>query len=278
MLGGHGYIAEWGMEQFVRDARIAMIYEGANGMQALDLVGRKLPKDGGRAIMAFFGEISGFLAANKDDAALAPYLAPLKAALGHLQQATMWLQANGLKNPDNAGAASNDYMHLFGLTALGYHVGADRQGGAWRDRREGTSTPGARRQIDRSPSSSTSVCCRKRRRIWRGISAGAETLMALSGGGVLKPVRGRLGRWRSMRRLASPAAASAARCAIGSSADADRRQHLPLPHVPEGERRAVHGLRGGAAFASSSSRSGALAIFSSSDIAERGFCADAARR
>ena len=74
VLGGHGYIAEWGMEQFVRDARIAMIYEGANGVQALDLVGRKLPKDGGRAIMGFFGEIGQFLAANKDDAALAPYL------------------------------------------------------------------------------------------------------------------------------------------------------------------------------------------------------------
>ena len=82
VLGGHGYIAEWGMEQFVRDARIAMIYEGANGIQALDLVGRKLPKDGGRALMAFFGEVNGFLAANKDDAALAPYLAPVKAALG----------------------------------------------------------------------------------------------------------------------------------------------------------------------------------------------------
>jgi len=120
VLGGHGYIAEWGMEQFVRDARIAMIYEGTNGVQALDLVGRKLPKDGGRAIMAFFGEISGFLAANKDDAALAPYLGALKASLGHLQQATLWLQANGLKDPDNAGAASYDYMHLMGLTALGY--------------------------------------------------------------------------------------------------------------------------------------------------------------
>jgi acyl-CoA dehydrogenase len=120
VLGGHGYIAEWGMEQFVRDARIAMIYEGANGVQALDLVGRKLPKDGGRAIMAFFGEISGFLAANKDDAALAPYLGALKSSLGNLQQATMWLQANGLKDPDNAGAASYDYMHLIGLTALGF--------------------------------------------------------------------------------------------------------------------------------------------------------------
>ncbi len=120
VLGGHGYIAEWGMEQFVRDARIAMIYEGANGVQALDLVGRKLPKDGGRAITAFFGDVSGFLAANKEDAALAPYLAPVKAAVGQLQQATMWLMQNGMKNPDNAGAASNDYMHLFGLTALGY--------------------------------------------------------------------------------------------------------------------------------------------------------------
>ena len=120
VLGGHGYIAEWGMEQFVRDARIAMIYEGANGVQALDLVGRKLPKDGGRAITAFFGEAAGFLAAHKEDAALAPYLAPVKTAVGQLQQATMWLMQNGMKNPDNAGAASTDYMHLFGLTALSY--------------------------------------------------------------------------------------------------------------------------------------------------------------
>jgi acyl-CoA dehydrogenase len=120
VLGGHGYIAEWGMEQFVRDARIAMIYEGANGIQALDLVGRKLPRDGGRAVTAFFGEIAGFLAQNKDDSALAPYLAPLKTAHGQLQQATLWLMQNAMKNPDNAGAASTDYMHLFGLTALGY--------------------------------------------------------------------------------------------------------------------------------------------------------------
>ena len=82
VFGGHGYVAEWGMEQFVRDARIAMIYEGANGIQALDLVGRKLPKDGGRAVTAFFGEITAFLTENKDDAALAPYLAPLKTASG----------------------------------------------------------------------------------------------------------------------------------------------------------------------------------------------------
>jgi acyl-CoA dehydrogenase len=108
------------MEQFVRDARITMIYEGANGVQALDLVGRKLPKDGGRALTAFFAEVSGFLAANQSDAALAPYLASLKSALGQLQQATMWLMQNGMKDPNNAGAASNDYMHLFGLAALAF--------------------------------------------------------------------------------------------------------------------------------------------------------------
>ncbi len=120
VLGGHGYIAEWGMEQFVRDARIAMIYEGANGVQALDLVARKLPKDGGRALMAFLGEVSQFLAAEKSDAALAPYLGGLQAALGHLQQASLWLSRNGVTDPNNAGAGSTDYMHLFGLTALGY--------------------------------------------------------------------------------------------------------------------------------------------------------------
>ena len=120
VLGGHGYIAEWGMEQFVRDARIAMIYEGANGVQALDLVARKLPKDGGRALMAFLGEVSQFLAAEKSDAALAPYFGGLQAALGHLQQASLWLSRNGVSDPNNAGAASTDYMHLFGLTALGY--------------------------------------------------------------------------------------------------------------------------------------------------------------
>jgi 3-(methylsulfanyl)propanoyl-CoA dehydrogenase len=120
VFGGHGYIAEWGMEQFVRDARIAMIYEGANGIQALDLVGRKLPKDGGRATMAFFGEVGAFAKDNGSDEAMKPYLAPLTAALGHLQQATMWLMQNAMGKPDNAGAGSTDYMHLFGLVVMGY--------------------------------------------------------------------------------------------------------------------------------------------------------------
>src|SRR5208282_4783311 len=111
---------EWGMEQFVRDARITMIYEGANGIQALDLVGRKLPRDGGRAVTAFFAETSDFFAQNKDESALAPYLAPLKTALGQLRHATMWLAENAKLNPDNVGAASTDYLHLFGLTTLGF--------------------------------------------------------------------------------------------------------------------------------------------------------------
>ncbi|MBD8893168.1 acyl-CoA dehydrogenase C-terminal domain-containing protein [Roseibium litorale] len=120
MFGGHGYIAEWGMEQFVRDARIAMIYEGANGIQALDLVGRKLPANGGRAVMGFFGEVNAFLKENGEDEALQPYLKPLKQGLDHLQQATMWFMNNAMKNPDHAGGGSVDYMHLFGLVALGY--------------------------------------------------------------------------------------------------------------------------------------------------------------
>ncbi|RXF68462.1 acyl-CoA dehydrogenase C-terminal domain-containing protein [Hansschlegelia zhihuaiae] len=120
MFGGHGYIAEWGMEQFVRDARIAMIYEGANGVQAMDLVGRKLPRHGGRAIMAFFKEVDGFLRDNAEVEGMKPFLEPLKKAREDLQKATMWFMANAMGKPDNAGAGAVDYMHLFGLTALGY--------------------------------------------------------------------------------------------------------------------------------------------------------------
>jgi hypothetical protein len=134
VFGGHGYIVEWGMEQFVRDARIAMIYEGANGIQALDLVGRKLPANGGRAIMALLGEIGAYAKAHDADENLKPLLAPLSASLGHLQQATLWLMQNAMAAPDNAGAAATDYMHLMGLVMFGYmwaqmaqaaHVDAD---------------------------------------------------------------------------------------------------------------------------------------------------------
>jgi len=120
MYGGHGYIAEQGMEQFVRDSRIAMIYEGANGIQALDLVGRKLPRDGGRAIMAFFTEVGTYCKEHGGDEAMKPYVGPLSNGLGHLQQATTWLMQNAMKKPDNAGAAATDYLQLFGFVALGY--------------------------------------------------------------------------------------------------------------------------------------------------------------
>jgi acyl-CoA dehydrogenase len=120
VFGGHGYIRESGMEQFVRDARIPMIYEGANGIQALDLVGRKLGKDGGRAIMAFFGEVQLQVKEQSGDAAMKALAEPLGKALGHLQQATMWFMQNAVGKPDNAGAGATEYMHLFGLVALGY--------------------------------------------------------------------------------------------------------------------------------------------------------------
>ncbi len=120
IFGGHGYIAEHGMEQFVRDARIAQIYEGANGIQALDLVGRKLGKDGGRAIMAFFNEVQTYLKERVNNDEMNVYLKPLGASLAHLQEASMWFMQNAMAKPDNAGAGSYDYMHLFGLVALGY--------------------------------------------------------------------------------------------------------------------------------------------------------------
>jgi hypothetical protein len=120
VLGGHGYIEEHGMSQFVRDARIAMIYEGANGIQALDLVGRKLGLNGGRAVQAFFKEVGEFCEENRADETMSPYTKTLKKGLNDLQAATMWLMQNGMKNPDDAGAASTDYLHLFGLVSLGY--------------------------------------------------------------------------------------------------------------------------------------------------------------
>ena len=120
MYGGHGYIEEWGMSQYVRDARITMIYEGANGIQALDLVGRKLPANGGRAITTFFKEVGDFCEENRANDNMALFTEPLKKGLNDLQAATMWFMQNAMKEPDNAGAGSTDYMHLFGLVALGY--------------------------------------------------------------------------------------------------------------------------------------------------------------
>ena len=118
--GGSGYTEHFPASQYLRDARITMIYEGANGIQALDLVGRKLPANGGRAIMTWFGEIDAFVSENGDQAEIAPFVEGLAQAKAALQDGTMWLMQNGMQNPDNAGAASTDYLHIFGLTALAY--------------------------------------------------------------------------------------------------------------------------------------------------------------
>ncbi|HEU4695903.1 MAG TPA: acyl-CoA dehydrogenase C-terminal domain-containing protein [Sphingomicrobium sp.] len=120
VLGGHGYIREHGMEQFVRDARITQIYEGTNGIQAMDLVGRKLPKDGGRAIRAFFEVVGRDIADAKQAGDPAGVAAALEPALQDLQAATMWLAQNGMADPNNAGAGAYAYMDLMGLVSLGW--------------------------------------------------------------------------------------------------------------------------------------------------------------
>jgi hypothetical protein len=107
------------MEQFVRDSRIAMIYEGANGVQAMDLVGRKLGANMGRAVQALFALIDGECAAAKSDASLAAIAEGLEKANGELKAATMWLMQNGMSNPNNAGAGAHHYMHIMGIVALG---------------------------------------------------------------------------------------------------------------------------------------------------------------
>jgi alkylation response protein AidB-like acyl-CoA dehydrogenase len=120
VFGGHGYIREHGMEQFVRDARITQIYEGTNGIQAMDLVGRKLPKDGGRAIRSFLQLVGGDIADTKASGDPAGVAAAIEPALGDLQAATMWLAQNGMADPDNAGAGAYAYMDLMGLVSLGW--------------------------------------------------------------------------------------------------------------------------------------------------------------
>ncbi len=119
IYGGHGYIREYGMEQFVRDARIAQIYEGANGIQALDLVGRKLPAEGGRLLRFFFHPLAERLERTSLDPQLKEFAEPLAKIFHRLQQATQFIALKSLSNPDEAGAASTDYLRMFGLVALG---------------------------------------------------------------------------------------------------------------------------------------------------------------
>jgi alkylation response protein AidB-like acyl-CoA dehydrogenase len=118
--GGHGYIREFGIEQYVRDARIAQIYEGTNAVQALDLVGRKLPEGNGRLVRRYFARVQEELAAAKGDPALQELAAPLAKALEQLQQATMTVATKGMHDPEEAAGAASDYLRLFGLVSLGH--------------------------------------------------------------------------------------------------------------------------------------------------------------
>ena len=120
VLGGHGYIREHGMEQYVRDCRITQIYEGTNGVQALDLVGRKLPAHAGRYLRTVFHPIADFIEARSADKTLAEFIGPLTEAFEQLQQATVQIARVGTAKPEEAGAAASDYLRLFGLTLLGY--------------------------------------------------------------------------------------------------------------------------------------------------------------
>ena len=120
VFGGHGYTEDWSQSQYVRDARIAMIYEGANGIQALDLIGRKLPQKGGAGMQTFFGMVKDFCKENGEDETMAEFCDPLKDASKELQEAVMWFMQHGMKDPNEAAAGSTDFLHLFGYTAIGY--------------------------------------------------------------------------------------------------------------------------------------------------------------
>lgn len=120
VLGGYGYIEEYGMAQILRDARIAMIYEGTNGVQAMDLVGRKLSANMGRYLRRFFHPVDAFIEQHRNDPAMTEFTKPLKAHLKNLQQASLWLAQQGLVNPNQAGAGAVEYARLFALVALAY--------------------------------------------------------------------------------------------------------------------------------------------------------------
>src|SRR5688572_21680252 len=178
VFGGHGYIREWGMEQFVRDARIAQIYEGTNGIQAMDLVGRKLGKDGGRGVRTLFEIMGRDVAEAKAAGDPAGVADPLEKAVGHLQGATMWLAQNGMADPNNAGAGAYAYMQLMGLVSLGWmwlkmagvSAGLKNEGGenqAFHDSKIATARFFAERELVVAGA------------LRRKVEAGAESLMAL---------------------------------------------------------------------------------------------------
>lgn len=178
IYGGHGYIREWGMEQFVRDARITQIYEGANGIQALDLVGRKLPAHMGRGLRAFFHPIDSFIQENMADPAQKDFVLPLAKAFARLQTATQHVALEGMKDPNEAGAASSDYLKLFALVALA-HMWAQMAKRAQEKLAEGADDPAfyenklltARFYMDRVLPDTSSLLSK--------VMAGGESMMAM---------------------------------------------------------------------------------------------------
>jgi alkylation response protein AidB-like acyl-CoA dehydrogenase len=118
VFGGHGYIREWGMEQLVRDARITQIYEGTNGVQAMDLVGRKLPLDGGKVMREYLAEMRDLAASHADNPQMAEYITPFRDALARLEDAFEWLMQAAADDPNAPGASANDFLRLMGLTGL----------------------------------------------------------------------------------------------------------------------------------------------------------------
>jgi len=180
VLGGHGYIREHGLEQFVRDARITQIYEGTNGVQAMDLVGRKLPRDGGRGIRTFFEIVGKEIAEAKANGDPGGIATALDASLHDLQAATIWLAQHAPADPDNAGAGAYAYMDLMGLVSLGWMwlkmarsasealaSGAGKEGADFYDAKLTTARFYAQRELPLSTA------------LRRKIEAGAETLMKI---------------------------------------------------------------------------------------------------
>jgi len=120
VYGGHGYISEHGIEQFVRDARITQLYEGTNGIQALDLIGRKLPAHMGRFLRRFFHPVQKFIEENAANPEMAEFVTPLMRSFARLQQTTLWLAEAGMRDQNDAAAAASEYLRAFGFVAVGY--------------------------------------------------------------------------------------------------------------------------------------------------------------
>jgi hypothetical protein len=175
IFGGHGYVREWGMEQLVRDARIAQIYEGTNGIQAMDFIGRKVLANGGRFLLEMRAEIVAFCDAAAEPA-LAEFLEPLRASIKTLEKVTYGLLDATQKNPDAVGAAAVEYLHLFGLVMYAYLWARSAQVAQEKLARDGDGFYQAKLHTARFY---MAHCLPQVEGLARSIAAGPATLMAL---------------------------------------------------------------------------------------------------